>query len=275
MSDLHLEHRPRLGDAVVLRADVDGALLAGDIASGTDAIPWIARRRPARDGWQACYLPGNHEPYGHTIERLAAEMAVAAEEAGVALLAPGVRDVAGVRVIGATLWTDYTTSCRQALREPDSPMARQGRFADICQRALNDFRWIRTGGRPITPGDVLAWHARDLAFLDAELARAAEEGVRAVVMTHHAPLRGSIADVYDGDPVTAAFASDLDALVSRHRPAAWVHGHTHTAFAYRHAGCLVVCNPAGYTARENPAFDPGLVLEIPPGRGAARLVPGP
>jgi Icc-related predicted phosphoesterase len=94
-------------------------------------------------------------------------------------------------------------------------------------------------------------------------------------MTHHAPLRGSIADAYDGDPVTAAFASDLDMLVSRHRPAAWVHGHTHGTFAYRHAGCLVVCNLAGYTARENPAFDPGLVLEIPSGRGTARLVPGP
>jgi hypothetical protein len=138
--------------------------------------PWIARRRPARDGWQACDLPGNHEPYKRTIERLAAEMAAAAKEAGVALLAPGVRDVAGVRVIGATLWTDSTTSCRQASREPDSPMARQGRFANIRQRALNDFRWIRTGGRPITPGDVRAWHVRDRAFLDAELARAAEEG---------------------------------------------------------------------------------------------------
>jgi len=274
LSDLHLEHRPWLADEISFRQDIEAVLLPGDIASGTEAFSWIARRRPAGDRREVLYLPGNHEPYGHTIERLAEEMAGAAEEAGVGLLAPGARDVAGVRVIGATLWTDYTTSCRDKAREPKPAMMRQGMFANACQRALNDFRWIRTGGRTITAGDVLAWHARDLAFIEAELARAAEDGVAAVVMTHHAPLRQSIAEVYDGDPATAAFVSDLDAVVRRHKPAAWVHGHTHSAFAYRHAGCLVVCNPAGYHPRENPRFDPDLVLEVDPVRRSARLVQG-
>lgn len=272
LSDLHFEHRPWLADEISLRSDVEGVLLPGDVASGTDAIAWIARRRPAGDRWQACYLPGNHEPYGHTIERLHQELATAAEAAGVALLAPGTRDVAGVRIIGATLWTDYTTRFRDPRNETASGMMQQWMLANACQRALNDFRWIRTAGRLITTSDVLAWHTRDLAFLEAELARADEESVPAVVMTHHAPLRQSIANVYDGDPVTAAFVSDLDAVVRRHRPVAWIHGHTHSPFAYRHAGCLVVCNPAGYHPRENLRFDPNLVLEVDPVRRRARLV---
>ena len=276
LSDLHLEHRPWLADEISFRSDVEGVLLPGDIASGTDAFAWIARQRPAGDRREFLYLPGNHEPYGHTIERLAEEMARAAEATGVRLLAPGVCDVAGVvRVIGATLWTDYTTRFRDKAQETGPKMMQQGMLANACQRALNDFRWIRTGGRTITTGDVLAWHARDLFFIEAELARAAEEGVAAVVMTHHAPLRRSIADVYDGDPVTAAFVSDLDAVVRRHQPAAWVHGHTHTAFSYTHAGCLFVCNPAGYHPRENPRFDPNLVIEVDPVRRRARLVRGP
>lgn len=274
LSDLHLEHRPWLGEEITLRQDVDGALLAGDIAAGTDAIAWIARRRPIGSQWQAYYLPGNHEPYGHTIERLHQELATAAQDAGVALLAPGTRDIAGVRLIGATLWTDYTTRFRDPREETAAGLVQQDMLAIACYRALNDFRWIHTDGRLITPTDVLAWHARDRAFLEAELARAAKDRIPAVVMTHHAPVRQSIAPAYDGSPVTAAFVSDLDEMVRSYRPVAWIHGHTHTSFAYRHAGCLVICNPAGYNPRENPNFDPNLILEVDPERRRARLVQG-
>jgi len=198
-SDLHLEHRPWLADGISLRPDAEAVLLPGDIASGTEALAWPARLRPAHDRREILCLSGSHEAYGRTIERPAEEMARAAKATGVCLLTPGVRDVAGVRVIGATLWTDHTTSCRDKARKPKPAMMRRGIFfANACQRALNDSRRIRTGGRNISTGDVLVWHA----------------------------------------------------------------------------GCLVVCNPAGHHPRENPRFDPDLVLEADPVRCNARLVQG-
>jgi len=123
--------------------------------------------------------------------------------------------------------------------------------------------------------DVLSWYARDLVFIESGLARAAAEGVVAVVMTHHAPLRQSIGQIDDMDPVMAAFVSDLDAVVRRHKPAAWVHGHIYTVFTDHPVGGIVVCNPAGDHPRENPRFDPDLVLEVDPVRCNAWLVRGP
>lgn len=128
-SDLHLERRPWLANEISLRLDVREVLLPGDIASGTETLVWLARLRPAHDRWDILYLSGNHEVYGHTIERLAEEVARAAKVIGSGLLAPGMCYDAGVRIIGATLWTDYTTSCR----DPDfvvevDPVRCNGRF---------------------------------------------------------------------------------------------------------------------------------------------------
>jgi hypothetical protein len=43
----------------------------------------------------------------------------------------------------------------------------------------------------------------------------------------------------------------------------WIHGHTHESFDYVVNGTRVVCNPRGYAPRDlNPAFDPGLTVDV-------------
>ncbi|UFZ08661.1 hypothetical protein LQG66_03520 [Bradyrhizobium ontarionense] len=70
-----------------------------------------------------------------------------------------------------------------------------------------------------------------------------------------------VANNYRNDRVTAAFASDLTELILATQPALWVHGHIHTPSDYRIGSTRVICNPHGY-GRENPAFDPALVVEV-------------
>ena len=82
-----------------------------------------------------------------------------------------------------------------------------------------------------------------------------------VVVTHHAPAWASVAERYRTDRVTAAYASDLSALILATQPALWVHGHIHTPSDYRMGATRVICNPHGY-GRENPDFDPALVVEV-------------
>jgi Icc-related predicted phosphoesterase len=85
-----------------------------------------------------------------------------------------------------------------------------------------------------------------------------------VVITHHAPHPNSVNSRFVGDPLNPAFVSDLGDLIARHQPDLWLHGHTHCSGDYRLGRTRVICNPAGY-GRENPAFDPTLVVEVPDG----------
>jgi calcineurin-like phosphoesterase family protein len=82
-----------------------------------------------------------------------------------------------------------------------------------------------------------------------------------VVITHHAPSRQSVQPRYRDDLLTAAFASDLDDLVTK--AALWVHGHLHAPADYRLGDCRVVANPRGYVGiGEDRDFNPALVVEI-------------
>ena len=118
-----------------------------------------------------------------------------------------------------------------------------------------------------TPEQALALHRESRAWLEAELARPWDG--KTVVVTHHAPHPMSIAPKYRGDPITPAFVSDLSAVIERHQPNLWIHGHTHASFDYVVPGTKtrVVCNPRGYRDRrtglpENPTFAWDKVVEI-------------
>ena len=109
-------------------------------------------------------------------------------------------------------------------------------------------------------------HELDRAFIERELAEARETGTTAVVITHHAPTPKSTGAQFVGDPCNAAFASDLEALLVHFQPPLWIHGHMHNAVDVAFGATRVLCNPAGYNARENPHYDPQLCVEIEAGR---------
>ncbi|MGJ9418335.1 hypothetical protein ACHAC9_11290 [Massilia sp. CMS3.1] len=74
----------------------------------------------------------------------------------------------------------------------------------------------------------------------------------------------SVAPEYAADPVSAAFASNLDEMVVK--ADVWVHGHTHSSFDYEVGECRVVANPLGYLMRnggaENEEFDPNFIVQL-------------
>jgi Icc-related predicted phosphoesterase len=80
-------------------------------------------------------------------------------------------------------------------------------------------------------------------------------------MTHHAPSGRSLPESRRGDPINAAYASDLEALIERTRPQLRVYGHIHSSSDYRIGVTRMVCNPRGYTPSHlYPGFDPALVI---------------
>ena len=65
------------------------------------------------------------------------------------------------------------------------------------------------------------------------------------------------------DPVSAAFASNMEDFILEHQPRLWVHGHTHESFDYRIGKTRVVFNPRGYASiEENKGFRPDYTLVV-------------
>jgi hypothetical protein len=217
MSDLHLELFPgyRVG-----RRTAPRLVLAGDIGDPVSAEYGDFVADCAAKYELVLVVLGNHEAYGRTwAEAVAATRATLAArgEGRVVLLDRGRHEFPeeGLRVVGTTLWSHVPP-----------------RYAMDVRTFISDFRLIKPvkkDDRTATLGlaEYAEMHAADVAWLTAELALAEADGVRLLVVTHHAPSKaGTSAPKNRGGPLDCAFASDLDRLLVP-PVAAWIHGHTH------------------------------------------------
>lgn len=243
LSDLHLE----FADDVAAPPAADAVVLAGDIGVGVAGLEWAARRFV---GLPVVYVPGNHEYYGTHLERGLAELQSAGAALGIAVLSDSSVEIAGVRFLGCTLWSDFAAH------------GRQQRVVELAAMLFNDYERISTGApaRRLLPVDTVAMHERSRSWLADELRAAA--GRPTVVVTHHAPSTRSLLPWARLDPSTAAHASNLDALVADSGALLWVHGHTHRSTDYRIGATRVVSNQRGYPGDRFTGFAEDLVIEI-------------
>ena len=261
-SDLHLESE---GEVDILRhapESFDAVIVAGDVHTpGASSVAWLAERLP---GVRVLYVPGNHDRWGGRLDHVTADEHDArardlAARHGIDWLDRGSTDVGGVTVHGCTLWTDLVLG--------HGSLSHGNRSA---RKGMNDYRRIRRRASGphhyVRPDDTLAWHRRDLAWLDGVLTEPG--GVPrqrpAVVVTHHAPSPRCLADPWD--PLGHCYASDLRPFIGRHRPDVWVHGHVHHAVDHREGpqGCTRVVGNGRGRGTEAADWRPGLVFEVGP-----------
>lgn len=250
VSDLHLEFGQPFSTAAP--ADADVLICAGDLLTRGigPSIEWlathIARSIPV------VFVAGNHEYYGASVqESLKAALSRRDLYPHVHFLENGSVDIADVRFVGGTLWTDF----RVLGRDPALAMA-------AAETGMNDYRKIKFSKKPyrkFKPIHAYRMHQETRSFLRTALAEA--EGQKTVVVTHHAPSSKSIPEEFSSDPLAACYASNLEGLIDEMAPALWVHGHVHKAVDYMVGDTRVVANPRGYPG-ERTQFDPGLVLDI-------------
>ena len=171
-----------------------------------------------------------------------------------------------VRILGATLWTDF--------------MARPSYvdFNDAVRRAnaMNDYRLIKTGrGRShdlLKPRDTIGDHKVARKWLETKLAEPFDG--ETVVLTHHAPAWKSLMAGHPVKDLDWCYASNLEQVMEGdNAPSLWVHGHIHSNLDYQVGATRIVANPRGYPEghwytwreggpRENPNFDEDLLIEI-------------
>ena len=181
-------------------------------------------------------------------------MSSTADAAEVALDAVRVRTPP---LIGATIWTDF----RLEASVPGEAWAHHE-----VGRTVPDFTGaIRDRNAPnglLTTQESARRHAEDRAFIEGELGEAQEDGLTPVVITHHAPSPRCIRPWYEKSRLNPTFASDLDALIARHQPPLWVHGHMHDPVDEMLGDTRIVANPHCYSRVEGHAFNLSLVVEV-------------
>lgn len=263
ISDLHLEFgRWADRDAAFLDAGADVVLVAGDTHRCQYAAERLVDIIPTH--LPVAFVAGNHEHYdtglsveaGNAMLRREATRLSAGRQAPIIFLQDDevvltVRGI-GVRILGATLWTDMALYGNAA------------RDAAVVARSLNDYAYIKgQDGRRLTTDEVRLMHARSRAFLHGALGTSFDGPT--IVMTHHLPTERAINSRYAGDILNAGFASPCDDLIAL-GAALWVFGHTHSSFEARDAGgTLLACNPSGYprtNGRENQDYIPSLVYNL-------------
>jgi len=246
-SDRHLED----SDIALDASAADIVVLAGDIHNGASGVEWAKSRfvQPV------VYVAGNHEFYDGEINTVTDALKGAAEGSNVTVLNDEAVTIAGLRFLGAVLWTDF-----MLYGEAGKSVA-----FEQCVKFMPDFKIITEGSEILEPNDTIARHGRSRDWLNDALSETHDEPT--VVVTHHAPHRGSLAQRYANDPVSAAFVSDLEPMIREGQPVLWVHGHTHTSFDYRVGETQVVCNPRGYAGKpnahpENADFSTKFVVDV-------------
>lgn len=251
LSDLHFDLRG-LPDLHIPEADV--CVVAGDIFTHgvVPSLRWLDARIAAH--MPVVFVAGNHEFYHDSF--IGGHAAASRFEAigNIHYLENKCVQIDGFVFAGATLWTDFN------LFGPD--WSQKG--MENAAAAMNDFRLITFGDEPrdrFRPIHTLKIHQKSRRFLEDMLAKYRDQKV--VVVTHHAPSMLSVEEKYKTDLLTAAFASNLEGLMSPGGPALWVHGHVHHFVDYMINDTRVIANPRGYPREECfRQFNWGFVIEV-------------
>ena len=248
-SDLHLEHSkgriPEVADGA------DCVVIAGDTAVPL-STSLMEIRRVIEASIPVVVVAGNHEFYRTELPSEIEHGRLLAKQLGIHFLENNSVEIGGVRFVGATLWTDYALF-GDALR----PLA-----MDDARRSMNDHRlikWQKEPWRRFRPHEALALHWQSRSFIEKTLAE--HFAGPTVVVTHHAPEPASLQQGWQKNHLSAAYASDLNEVITRFAPHLWVHGHIHRRVDYRVGLTRIVSNPCGYPG-EVTGFDPSLMVEV-------------
>lgn len=269
LNDLHRESGPYTYED----QGEDVVVLAGDIGNGVEGIEW-AKTIPK----PVIMVAGNHEFWGQPdFHETLAAMKTAARGSNVRFLERNAVKIKingeTVRFLGCTLWTNYCNGSRNmyqaalnSVRDYDKIKAvawnerNQKRIASFRKKYGYQARDVNDDLHPLMLHDI---HSKSVAWLEAQLKR--DDGIKNVVVTHHAPTMESLVEARmvdlrflglhneirtRGEEAfrMAAYASDLNWIFARYgrNIDMWCHGHVHEPLDYILHGVRIVCNPRGY-----------------------------
>lgn len=204
MSDLHMHRTVKTEETpwdYEPEADVF-YICAGDICENPEArYAFINKHHD-----HMFTINGNHDYYGDTFSYAKYHTLT--------------REVNGIKIAGATLWTDLSKNLDWV----------------YYVNGLIDKRYIKDLNQDIM-NEVHEYHKFFLLNSEAD-----------IIVSHHTPSFQSVHERYRNSPFNTSFSNNLDdaILAMKKPPKLWIHGHTHDAFDYMIGDTRVVCWPRGY-----------------------------
>lgn len=248
-SDIHLEFTG-MGcelDTVAENAR-DILIVAGDLAEGTRGFEWLRDQCSFSD---VVFVCGNHEYYGYDIDEIDAKFRQFEKEIhNFHFLQMDTIELYGVKIAGATLWTDM-----QGMNSWERQQV---------ERSMTDFCGTITKRHTRLTVDIAAginMQHRNWLLQQTDVD---------IVVTHHAPTEQSITDYWKvhGKLLNPGFAGNSDDIITALAPTYWIHGHMHSFLRYWHDGNVngtqVLCNPKGYggSYQERTGFTDNLMISL-------------
>jgi predicted phosphohydrolase len=264
ISDLHTSRLELLHPRPLVVPQADICICAGDVADNIERTVDFLHAEIAPHMKVVATL-GNHDFYGSSIDRALEYAKKWTAGTNVHVLENESFERNDLRIIGATLWTDYEISAHAAGHLPID--ARREVAVRECSRVMRDFFEIHRSderkdgeGGFVTAKELISRHHTSRAYIESELAKPFKGS--SIVLTHHAPSARSLDPRFDGQISNAAFSSDLTDVIWTGRPHIWIHGHIHRFSDYGERDTRVLCNPRGYHREAGTSgFRPGFVIE--------------
>jgi Icc-related predicted phosphoesterase len=243
ISDLHQE----FGSTELSFDNADVVVLAGDVNLGIKGIEWIKSKIPNKP---VIYVLGNHEYYKGFYPKTLNKIKETAKNSNIYVLEDSYVDIEDIRFHGATLWTDF------------SIFGNPVQYGMLCQPKMNDYKMIRRDPSysKIRTIDTFKIHQFSRMTLKENLEKS--KGLKNIVVTHHAPSIQSVPELYKQDPVTSAYASNLEDFIQDFQPLYWIHGHIHTPCRYKIGDTEIICNPHGYIDEKYNGYEKELIVEV-------------
>ncbi len=243
ISDLHQE----FGSEQLTFDNADIVVLAGDVNIGIKGIESI--KNTIKDK-PVIYVLGNHEYYKGSYPKTLNKIRDLAKDTNIHILENESVKIDHVTFHGATLWTDF------------SLFGHPKEYGIICQARMNDYKKIRKDPSysKLRTIDTYNIHKASLHWLTQSLINSGN--TINFIVTHHAPSPRSIPAYYKNDPISSAYASNLEELILEYQPDYWVHGHIHEPMKYTIGKTQIICNPHGYIDEKYNGYERELLVEI-------------
>jgi Icc-related predicted phosphoesterase len=243
ISDIHNEK----GFNEVMLKSADMLVIAGDLNETIKGVDWLLENIKEIP---VVYVLGNHEYFGGAYPKTLNEIKAKAEGTNIHVLENDVFEYGGVIFHGCSLWTDYAL-----FGEVESNKK-------YCEGMSGDYKHIQNSDtrQLITANDFEKIHQTSKEWLRKSLL--AHKGKTNIVVTHHAPSIQSILEEKKQNPISTAYASNLESFIEETQPAFWFHGHIHKNFDYQIEQTRIMTNPHGYKHKRNNEYVEEMVIEL-------------
>lgn len=227
-SDLHLEITDLyLPSIYIPRAQY--LILAGDIGVPNSFRYLTLLRKVASSHQNVFIITGNHEYYNTSVSECDTQMEHMCRSVGpnVIFLNNTTFDIESLqcRVVGSTLWSEVQDDQRSNVS---------------C--FISDHRRIHHWDVEINNNR----HKLNVSFIEHEIQRATQDGIRLIIVTHHAPMtKGVCKPQHMHSNLSSSFQTDLTHLLGP-PVSVWCFGHTHHCSQQVVNGTHVISNQRGY-----------------------------